>query len=152
MRDEYLRLLTDLCRKKKGCDLQKPVCGQCARLNIACGWDEKKWTFVSQEPAAAGPSNIPTRSRSVEALTIVSTSTPTPLSGPQERSLNRTTFEIDSQGELWARYLPKDSTRTVYVGGVYTVPWVRTLRDIAAFDSTTRIALNALATTIIGTY
>ena len=76
-------------------------------------------------------------------------STP-PLSISEDRSLSRTAFELDSDAEFWARYLPRDDSRTVYVGGVTTIPWLKTLRDIAAFDNTTRVALNAVALTILG--
>lgn len=139
--------LIDVRRKKKGCDLNKPTCGQCARLNIACGWDEKKWTFVNQE-ASSSTSTLTVRSRSADALRR--RPSPSPPTGSQEQSLSRTAFEINAEGEFWTNYYPRDDPETKYIAGMQTVPWTRTLRDIAAFDPTTRLALNALSTNIVG--
>ena len=73
-----------------------------------------------------------------------------PSGGFEQRSLNRTAFEVGTDGELFELYLPREDPDTVYIGGVYTTPWMQTLRDIAAFDGTARIALNALALTVLG--
>ena len=76
--------------------------------------------------------------------------TPSPPTGAPARSLSRTAYEIESQGELWSRYLPRDDPGTNFVGGVYTLPWIRTVQDIASLDNTTGLAVNALATSILG--
>ena len=125
--------------------MNKPTCGQCARLNIACGWDEKRWTFVSQEPTST---DLPTRSRSVDALRR--TSTATPPTGPEERSLARSAFEVGSEDEFWMHYHPQDDPLTIYVAGIHTAPWTKTLRSIAAFDTTAKTALSAISMNIVG--
>jgi hypothetical protein len=70
--------------------------------------------------------------------------------GSGERSLSRTAFEIDSEGEFWTHYYPRDDPQTPYVAGIYTARWTRTLRDMAAFDATARTALNAISMNIVG--
>lgn len=125
--------------------MNKPTCGQCARLNISCGYDEKRWTFVNQKPA---PSNVTVRSQSFDEL---QQRAPRALSiGSGARSLSRTAFEIDSEGHFWTSYYPQDDPRTPYVAGIYTARWTRTLRDVAALDPTARAALNALSMNIVG--
>lgn len=140
------QLLTE-SRKKKGCDLQKPTCGQCARLNITCGWDEKQWTFVSQEPGPEGSSMIPIRSRSVDVTRAKSVSPPT--SSP-ERSLGQTAADIGTDGAFWTIYLPPDISSESGVGGIYSAPWFKVIQDMARLDKTVRTGLNACALTTIG--
>ena len=138
-------------RKKKGCDLQKPVCGQCARMNLPCGWDEKKWTFISQEPASSSAAastatepDLPVRSRSITDFrpSPVEESVP---QGSQERSLSRTSFEINSISHFWSIFLPADGPQIRSVPGVPTALWARTLQDLSEFDETVRLALTACA-------
>ena len=100
---------------------------------------------MNQEPSS---SDVPIRSRSVDAVRI--RSTPTPPTGPEEKSLARSAFEIGSEDEFWTHYYPRDDPRTVYIAGIRTAPWTKTLRDIAALDATARAALNAISTNILG--
>ncbi|KAK3722504.1 hypothetical protein LTR37_002496 [Vermiconidia calcicola] len=91
---------------------------------------------------------MPTRSVSLDSPTqLVSATVP---SGSQQHSLNRTAFEVDSEAVFLNRYLPQDEVGTVYIGGITTAPWTQTVLDLAKFDDTSRIALDALALTILG--
>ena len=131
--------------------MQKPTCGQCARSGIVCGWDEKRWTFVSQDPTAAGAagsSTMPFRRRSGTEALARQNSAPPPT-GPEEQSLSRTAFETGANGDFWTLYLPKDDPRTVGAGGVYAAPWARTVQDLSRFDDTVRAGLNACAMTTL---
>ena len=135
-------------RKKKGCDLQRPTCGQCVRLNLSCGWDDKKWTFVEQGPSTGRTSRVPIRSRSLPKLrweTSVS-----PPTGTPERSLGQTALQIGLEEDFWFNFLPQQAPPGSIVGGVADVLWANTIRDLATLDETTKFALNACALTMKG--
>ena len=100
---------------------------------------------MNQEPSS---SNLTVRRHSDDEAKRIDR--PAVPHGSSERSLSRTAFEVDSQDEFWRFYYPRDDAQTLYVGGIYTAPWIRTLRDIAAFDATSRVALQAISLNVVG--
>jgi hypothetical protein len=36
-------------RKKRGCDLSQPICGQCQKIGAKCIYENRPWTFVSPQ-------------------------------------------------------------------------------------------------------
>jgi hypothetical protein len=49
------------CRKKKkGCDLLRPSCGQCLKLGAKCAYEDRSWMFIIQQQQYA-PMNQSTR-------------------------------------------------------------------------------------------
>ncbi|KAK4178158.1 hypothetical protein QBC36DRAFT_210136 [Triangularia setosa] len=41
-------------RRRKGCDFERPFCGQCRRLGLQCDGYERKTVFVHTDPTAVG--------------------------------------------------------------------------------------------------
>ena len=116
-------------------------------MKLSCGWDDKRWTFVSQEPAASpGTSSFLASRRSIPDPSGLE-STLSQLSA-RERPLDRTAFEAGSVGHFWDRYVPSDTAQGV--GGVYAGYWIKTIQDLAIFDETANIALQATALTALG--
>ena len=132
-------------RKKNGCDLQRPVCGQCTRLGFECGYEDKKWTFVNQQPERVVACGSKPNSRGP-------TSTET-FAVPNDsliRSLESTGFHIGSLGEFWEEYMPHEPTGVTYIGEIRTIPWMHTLREMSNIDPTVHTAFNAVAFTVLG--
>lgn len=105
--------------------MRNPTCGQCERVGLTCGYDERRWTFVGQEDTA----------------NVVLT-----------KSLTRTAFELRIDEDFWTQYLPQEDPATVpgFGAGAKASSWVPTLRHLATQDSTTRLALSATAFVTLG--
>ncbi|RYE13761.1 MAG: Zn(II)2Cys6 transcription factor, partial [Sphingobacteriales bacterium] len=39
-------------RKKRGCDLSKPICGQCQKIGAKCAYEDRSYTFVAPQERA----------------------------------------------------------------------------------------------------
>ncbi|KAK5170216.1 uncharacterized protein LTR77_004802 [Saxophila tyrrhenica] len=135
-------------RKKKGCDLVRPTCARCAHLGYDCTYDDKRWTFVGHKVPPAESSRASSATSAVQATTELQRVTPP--QGPSQRSLSRTAWETQWAGQFWTHFLPQEDPSTVFVGNVRIVPWMGAVMDMAAKDATARMALNAVAFTIIG--
>ena len=136
------------CRKrKKGCDLEKPTCGRCARLNIQCSYGGKQWTFVEQTASSEGPhSEIVLRGQRASSSQAQYTASSTSISNSDsDRHLRRTDFETEALADFWERFLPREDPNTVYVGGVYPVPWSKTFLELSDSDESVKLAMQACA-------
>ncbi|KAF2725785.1 hypothetical protein K431DRAFT_208076, partial [Polychaeton citri CBS 116435] len=120
-------------RRKKGCDLSRPSCGQCDRLGIACAWEEPRWTFVRQRSGSRQPSVSP----------------PSLLPPHLRRSLERSAVESQTSEIFWAAYLPRNDG-LLRVDGIKTVIWDETLQGLAETDATVKLALQSVAFTALG--
>lgn len=136
-------------RRKKGCDLERPTCGQCARLNVPCAYDERRFTFVSHDAPEAGSSRLTSR-RSGAQPTRSSSNTPPLASGSQSQSLVRSAFEQQIIGEFWTEFLPKDDIRSRSLAYLDAAPWVEVAQSLATQDTTVRFALDAVAFASLG--
>lgn len=146
--DTPASVLTSFIRKKKGCDQQRPVCGRCASLGYDCGYDDKRWTFVEQRTPSSESSRASSATRSTE-ITRESSDAPVPR-GSVQRSLRLTAHQLEWLGQFCTQYMPQDPASTIYVDNIRPVPWFGTVLDLAHVGSTTKMALNAVALTIIG--
>ena len=130
------------------------MCGQCDRLNLVCEWADKSWTFVAQDPgvtaSSSKSSDLPIRSSSSTPALSRSASSSVLSSASAQRSLVRTTLEIESHTYFWTTFTPKDDLVTSAFAGVFTAPWIGTVRDLARFDETVSMALNACAFSLRG--
>ncbi|KAK3073827.1 hypothetical protein LTR53_004234 [Teratosphaeriaceae sp. CCFEE 6253] len=129
-------------RKKKGCDLERPVCGQCARLSTTCTWDERRWTFKAHDTALPGPSsaNDDTPSSFVPLPPL-----------DLRQSLDRTAVRHQVEGEFWAAYLPGGRYFSRSSANlVVAAPTTPTLRFLASQDDTVRFALDACTFMTLG--
>ena len=66
----------------------------------------------------------------------------------QTHSLAITAYKVGSVANFWDQFLPKDGAREI--GGVYAGLWVKTVRDLAAFDEITDLSLTACAVSALG--
>lgn len=130
-------------RRKKGCDLQRPACGNCIRARLHCEGYARQWTFVENGPVTRG-----------DATAVVAKRNPpksTPLRFlPDE--LNRTAFEAKSMSLFWDLYFPANeraSSKSRNVG-INFCNWTLAVRMLDLTDSALRPALLALCLARIG--
>lgn len=119
-------------RKKRGCDLLRPTCGQCRRIGAKCIYEDRSYTFVAPQQE-----HVAVRIRSPATF-----NRPSFLLADKRQQLE-TTF--------WEAYLPssespQDTTFT------YTViaTWIPTVRYLATVDRTTRLALDSCILMALG--
>jgi hypothetical protein len=118
-------------RKKRGCDMSRPTCGQCQKIGAKCAYEDRSFTFVApQQHAACRPLSPATSNQTSFLLT-------------DRRQQLETTF--------WEAYLPSSEspydtafTRTV------VATWIPTVRYLATMDRTTRLALDSCILMALG--
>lgn len=118
-------------RKKRGCDLAQPRCGQCQKIGAKCAYEGRSWTFVTpQEYATTPPAPTP-------AATNVS------LLHTDRRQQLETTF--------WEAYLPSGESpgESAFTNTVIAT-WIPTIRYLASTDRTTRLALDSCILLALG--
>jgi len=127
------------CRKrKKGCDLQRPSCGQCQKAGIQCAGYERKRIFVNVTNLSS--CNNPKATVSV-ARTI-----------HQPPSLSQSAFEEKIFDLFWDVYMP--GTPLCVPGNTIVrysnADWATTVRDLYRTDPALRQSLLALSFGTIG--
>ncbi|KAJ5373090.1 hypothetical protein N7517_005096 [Penicillium concentricum] len=139
-------------RRKKGCDLQQPSCGQCRKSSIPCeGYAEGLTIYRYYDPGHKGevPSSgslCGTQSR----LPIEASPNYPSLSAMLATSvtLSQTAHESCLEGNFWTSYMPNGHSFSLFsqtqrdLGGSISV-----LRDILLEKSILRTALGAMALT-----
>ncbi|KAL9012889.1 MAG: hypothetical protein Q9173_002379 [Seirophora scorigena] len=129
--------------RKKGCDLQRPVYGNCIRARLTCEGYARQWTFVENGPVVRG-----------DYTAVVATRHP-PDSIPLRflpHGLSRTAFETQSLSHFWDLYIPVNertvpSSRKV---GINFSNWTLAVRRLDLNDSALRPALLAFCLAWIG--
>lgn len=120
-------------RKKRGCDLSRPACGQCQKIGAKCAYEDRSWTFVSSQEHAT----TPLRPHSTTTANMPS------LLRTDRRQLRETTF--------WEAYLPSGESPpdTAFTHTVIAT-WIPTIRYLATVDRTTRLALDSCVLMALG--
>ncbi|CAI7567256.1 unnamed protein product [Penicillium glandicola] len=142
-------------RRKKGCDLQQPSCGQCRKACIPCeGYAEGLVIYRYYDQGHAGdvssfgsPRGAPSR------LPVQPTQSHLSLSADLATAvtLSQTAQESYVEGTFWTSYMPNSQSFSLFndiqrdLGGSVSV-----LRDIPSEKSILRTALGALALSTVG--
>ncbi|KAI8257711.1 C6 zinc finger protein [Colletotrichum sp. SAR11_239] len=127
------------CRKrKKGCDLQRPVCGQCLKAGIECAGYERKRIFVNVMSNNPKPKNT--------ALALVA---PPTIQAPL---FSHSAYEEKILDLFWETYMPD---APAFTPGTPIVryshsDWAATVQDLYRTDAALRQSLLAISLGTIG--
>ncbi|KAJ0274988.1 hypothetical protein COL940_009045 [Colletotrichum noveboracense] len=127
------------CRKrKKGCDLQRPVCGQCLKAGIECAGYERKRIFVNVTSNNPKPKNT--------ALALVA---PPTIQAPL---FSHSAYEEKILDLFWETYMPD---APAFTPGTPIVryshsDWAATVQDLYRTDAALRQSLLAISLGTIG--
>ncbi|TQN66211.1 putative transcriptional regulatory protein, partial [Colletotrichum shisoi] len=128
------------CRKrKKGCDLQRPTCGQCLKAGIECAGYERKRIFVNlTTPGEAGWAS--------KALV------PVVREVTQAPSLSQSAFEDKIFDLFWEGYMPEAPlwAPASPIVRFANADWATAVRDLYRTDTALRQSLLALGLGTIG--
>ncbi|KAF9880416.1 C6 zinc finger domain protein [Colletotrichum karsti] len=126
------------CRKrKKGCDLQRPSCGQCLKAGIKCAGYERKRIFVIVSPDKSSKSGV-----YIPAATSII----------QAPSLSRTAYEEKILDMFWDGYMPEAplcSTGSPIVRFSHS-DWATTVQGLYRTDPALRQGLLAISLGTVG--
>ncbi|KAK4208330.1 c6 zinc finger domain protein [Rhypophila decipiens] len=131
-------------RRKKGCDLARPACGQCRRAGIECAGYVRSRAFINMTDATGSLSHgrvtVAARATSMSHSTVAL---------PDD--LARAAYEVRYLELFWDAYMPLKSN----LGGVEHVtyvnpPWADAANDLYPADEALRTALLALGLRTIG--
>ncbi|TEA17832.1 Beauvericin cluster-specific repressor BEA4 [Colletotrichum sidae] len=127
-------------RRKKGCDLQRPTCGQCHKAGIECAGYERKRIFVNVTAPAKNKT-----SRETEAVQTTPTIVPA-------ASLSRSAYEDRVIDLFWDGYMPGLSVRlqSSPVMRYALADWMDTLQSLYKTDTALRQALLAFGLATVG--
>ncbi|KAF6786169.1 C6 zinc finger domain-containing protein, partial [Colletotrichum musicola] len=131
-------------RRKKGCDLQRPACGQCLKAGIECEGYERKRIFVNV--------TNPARGTTVRAAAPAAAPATTP-STAITHSLSRAAYEEKMVDLFWDGYIPGAP-----VGGGPANPisryshadWALTVQDLYRTEPALRQTLLAISLGTVG--
>ncbi|KAK0716139.1 hypothetical protein B0H67DRAFT_582470 [Lasiosphaeris hirsuta] len=134
------------CRKrKKGCDLARPACGQCRKSAIECAGYDRPRTFVNFTNTGASSDRDPDTAvirRDDQNLTANATIA---LPG----SLARGAYEVRYLELFWGAYMP--TTRDLGVHLTYVNPsWADAANELYPADDTLRTAMLSLGLATLG--
>ncbi|KAL1622150.1 hypothetical protein SLS54_005217 [Diplodia seriata] len=135
------------CRKrKKGCDLQRPGCGQCQRSGLECGGYDRQRIFINHTtaPSSALAVAAPPARRSSAAPPVV------PFDILLPDALTRTAFELKSLGLFWDAYLPKSMSFAPKNTQLTTGSWLGIVDSIYHRETTLKYALLAISLATVG--
>ncbi|KAM0706414.1 hypothetical protein Q7P35_005740 [Cladosporium inversicolor] len=117
-------------RKKRGCDLSRPTCGQCQKIGAKCAYEDRSYTFVAPHERA-------TRTHS-----------PATIGRP---SLLLTDRKQQLETTFWEAYLPSsESPHDTAFTHTVIATWIPTVRYLATVDRTTRLALDSCILMALG--
>ncbi|KFA75916.1 hypothetical protein S40288_05852 [Stachybotrys chartarum IBT 40288] len=125
-------------RRRKGCDQQRPACGQCIRAALPCGGYERQRIFVQMTPddAAGGPLY---RSDAPKVL-------------PDALALSA--FEESHLAEFWQAYLPgADGDEVLAATGTQLLGvrhWIKAVQQLYVSDVSLKKALLAMSLSTLG--
>ena len=133
-------------RKKKGCDLKRPTCGQCARLSTTCTYETRKWTFKAH---MAGPSEP---SAGVNAIDAPPADWAAYVpSAYIQQPFSHAALKAGIVGEFWAAYLGSGQSQLrTSINLVIAAPLIPTLQHFAGQDEVAGYALDACAFMTVG--
>ncbi|KAJ0155201.1 hypothetical protein CTA2_12932 [Colletotrichum tanaceti] len=135
------------CRKrKKGCDLQRPTCGQCLKAGIECAGYERKRIFVNvTNPGQAGRVSLS------KALVVVVPVVREP-EVTQAPSLSQSAFEDKIFDLFWQGYMPEAPLCAPGspVVRFANADWATAVRDLYRTDAALRQSLLALSLGTVG--
>ncbi|KAF6808532.1 C6 zinc finger domain protein [Colletotrichum sojae] len=133
-------------RRKKGCDLQRPACGQCLKVGIECEGYERKRIFVNVTNPARGTT---VRAAAMAAVPVTMSST----SIIHSSTLSRAAYEKKMVDLFWDGYIPGAP-----VGGGPANPisryshadWALTVQDLYRTEPALRQTLLAISLGTVG--
>ncbi|KAJ0381864.1 hypothetical protein COL922a_013701 [Colletotrichum nupharicola] len=125
-------------KRKKGCDLQRPVCGQCLKAGIECAGYERKRIFVNVMSNNPKPKNT--------ALAFVA---PHTIQAPL---FSHSAYEEKILDLFWETYMPD---APAFTPGTPIVryshsDWAATVQDLYRTDAALRQSLLAISLGTIG--
>ncbi|KAF2817594.1 uncharacterized protein BDZ99DRAFT_19666 [Mytilinidion resinicola] len=144
------------CRaRKKGCDLQRPQCGQCIRSKVMCGGYNRDLTIIQHNPSIPVPRSRTDLSRRTAAkprpdqtalhLRAVSSFEPLP------QNLGCSAFETKTFELFWTDFLPRDHRCSTQHYGIPAVTqWAKAIEKYSPGCEVLRSAFRAVSTSRIG--
>ncbi|KAH7316763.1 hypothetical protein B0I35DRAFT_479581 [Stachybotrys elegans] len=127
------------CRKRrKGCDQQRPACGQCLRARLECGGYERTRVFVQVNPDSAYQATVASKVDSKKwAPPIV-----------LHNHLSRSAFEVGHLANFWQTFLPRGHSDPAQQLG--TVDWINSVQQLYVSDRSLYSALMAISFYTVG--
>ncbi|KAJ5591624.1 uncharacterized protein N7459_001993 [Penicillium hispanicum] len=145
-------------RRKKGCDLQHPTCGQCQRAGLECEGYVRERIFVNstQGPSVSGAPRLeqatyPT-SNPVPALVRrrVAASADLKPGILTHESLWRSASQMNMVGTFWATFLPNSQPFSLRAARFANGGWTNVAQEIYQDDTLVRHALMANCLGLVG--
>ncbi|KAK3986946.1 hypothetical protein QBC44DRAFT_130383 [Cladorrhinum sp. PSN332] len=118
-------------RRRKGCDFQRPSCGQCQRLGLRCDGYERPTTFVHTDPTTGAGS------KTRESTVTKTKSNPPAKTITLPDSLVKSAYKANCLGVFWDIYLPGYSDPAVSSardGCISTVTWIIDIESLNMYS------------------
>ncbi|KAF2114531.1 hypothetical protein BDV96DRAFT_100562 [Lophiotrema nucula] len=97
-------------RRKKKCDLQEPICGNCTKGKFVCGGYQRDLIVVQVGPEGKQGSY---RTHKFETSQMTTIPVITPLD-TRLKILNQSAFEIECSDAFWDTYLPRSGRKELF--------------------------------------
>ncbi|KXX75960.1 Sterigmatocystin biosynthesis regulatory protein [Madurella mycetomatis] len=138
-------------RRKKGCNLEKPTCGQCKKAGLTCEGYSTQAVFVVSTPRNRQIGySVPISSRTSESSWQRTRRNTVSSDMTTHRLLARPEAERRCIDLFWEVYFPSGRPIPPSAARSYTCTWTETARSLYREDSSLRYALGANCLLITG--
>ncbi|KAF6801033.1 hypothetical protein CSOJ01_12035 [Colletotrichum sojae] len=124
-------------RRKKGCDLREPICGNCERTKNTCEYDRRQ-VFINTTGPGGG--------KETPLAGLVTSSTDVAL----PHSLARSAYEEKYLGLFWNVWFPAGQLSADLAPRYPVSSWISSARDLYRHDSALRRTLLAMCLSTLG--
>ncbi|KAH7137893.1 hypothetical protein EDB81DRAFT_76298 [Dactylonectria macrodidyma] len=138
-------------RRKKGCDLQQPACGQCRRAAIECGGYERQRIFIHKTQAEAHGKALRLETDIGPQQSLIRLE-----AGPQQamvilpESLTQSAYGDKFLELYWGSYLPNGRSFSAEAAKYSTAGWMNVVQDLHQQDKPLHMALMANCMGLVG--
>ncbi|KAH6995929.1 hypothetical protein BKA56DRAFT_539231 [Ilyonectria sp. MPI-CAGE-AT-0026] len=138
-------------RRKKGCDLQRPACGQCRRAAIECGGYERQRVFVNSTPAMAQQKLFQWDTEALFQPSLIRVGvSDRPIITILPESLTRSAYGDKFLGLYWGTYLPNGRSFSDEAARYSTAGWTNIVQGLHQQDKSLHMALMANCMALVG--
>ncbi|KAK0737243.1 hypothetical protein B0T21DRAFT_410694 [Apiosordaria backusii] len=137
-------------RRRKGCDFERPSCGQCRRLGLQCDGYERKTLFVHTDPAAVG-TNKTTTPTLVKPPLSANGANNYPV-GPKRTALTllptslvSSAYKCNYVGLFWDMYNPNSDLQRDLDNALSTTTWLVGIQSDKSYHSSPLLQTSFLA-------
>ncbi|KAK4196038.1 hypothetical protein QBC40DRAFT_184438 [Triangularia verruculosa] len=139
-------------RRRKGCDLERPSCGQCSRLGLQCDGYERRTMFIHADPTTAGTSKKSTITTTLARKPLLVNGTASYPVGEARStvtllptSLTSSAYKCNYVALFWEMYDPHSDLERDLDNALSTTAWLAGVHSDKSYHNSPLLQTSFLA-------